>query len=86
MVVVQTSTKRAVWEDPVEWIVSTCPWKDSSKFESSAFQTIRPEDVGCDNTVAVTSSGNTLRPGHVEPSDPLVNPPTVHLVSLSRRQ
>ena len=68
---VQISAKRAAWEDPVEWIVSTCPWKE---FDITALQRIRPEDVGCDNTAAVTSSGNTfVRSGSVEPSDPLVN-------------
>ena len=75
---VQISAKRAAWEDPVEWIVSTCPWKE---FDITALQRIRPEDVGCDNTAAVTSSGNTfVRSGSVEPSDPLVNSQTVHLV------
>ena len=74
---VQSSNKRAAWEDPIDWIISTCPWKDSSKFESAAFQRIRPEDVRCDNaapSAAVTTSGNTfVQSGFVEPSDPLVN-------------
>ena len=73
------STKRAAWEDPVEWIVSSCPWKDCSDFESSALQRIRPEDVGYDSAVmpaAVSSSDYTSftsRTGAVEPSDPLVS-------------
>jgi len=77
----QASAKRAAWEDPVEWIVSTCPWKDSAKFDSSAFQRMRPEDVGCDNMAAASalmSSSNTfIRSGSAEPSDPLVNSSTM---------
>ena len=63
----------------MDWIISTCPWKDRPNFESSALQRIRPEDVGCDNmaaAAAVTSSGNSvMQSSSVEPSDPLVSLP-----------
>jgi len=83
VVVVQPSAKRAAWEDPVEWIVTTCPWKDCSTFDSFTLQRIRPEDVGCDNIAAVTTSGNTfMQSGSVEPSDPLVNAPiNIHKIT-----
>jgi len=73
----QASAKRSGWEDPVDWIMSTCPWKDRSDFDRSVLQRLKPEDVGCDNTTvaaaSVTSSGNSfMQPSFVEPSDPLV--------------
>jgi len=75
--VTQASAKRAGWEDPVDWIMSTCPWKDRSDFDRCALQRLRPEDVGCDNSAAaaaVTASGNSfIQPSSVESADPVVN-------------
>ncbi|ESO12616.1 hypothetical protein HELRODRAFT_62952, partial [Helobdella robusta] len=56
---IQTYGCRAVWEDPTDWIVRTCPWSSEA---STQFLHLRPEDVGYDMTQQqhslVTSNNN----------------------------
>ena len=47
---------RVSWEDPTDWIVSSCPCKDTNSLDWSSLLRIRTEDVGCDSPAAVPVS------------------------------
>jgi len=47
---------RASWEDPIDWIMSSCPWKEEKSLDWSSLLRIRTEDVGCDSPAAVSVS------------------------------
>ena len=49
---------RAAWEDPTEWIMSSCPWKDKNSIDWSSLFRIRIEDVGCDGPAVSVSALN----------------------------
>jgi len=81
---VQTYGVRAAWEDPTDWVLSTCPWKNSELSDMSSLMRIRPKDVGLDApTVPISSAamataaaaatpiGNTS--SVVDAPDPLVS-------------
>jgi len=45
---VQKYGPRVAWEDPTDWVVSSCPWKDKNSLDWSSLLRIRTEDVGCE--------------------------------------
>ncbi|XP_046655856.1 neuron navigator 2-like isoform X5 [Daphnia pulicaria] len=58
--------KRALWEDPTSWIISTYPWAQGSACD--ALMRLRPEDVGYDSATRSNSTSTSNKD-----RDPLVN-------------
>jgi len=57
---VQKYGSRAAWEDPTDWVISSCPWKDKMGVElESSLLRIRMEDVGCDGPAVSVSALNS---------------------------
>lgn len=56
---------RAAWEDPTDWIISSCPWRDkNSAPDWSSLLRIRTEDVGCDSVAVSVSALNSAADAH----------------------
>jgi len=66
---VQKYASRAAWEDPTDWVISSCPWKDKSSVDWSSLLRIRTEDVGCDSPAVLVStlSSTADAPGTLTP-------------------
>ena len=61
--VVQKYGSRAAWEDPTDWVMSSCPWKDKNSLDWSSLLRIRTEDVGCDSPAVSVSALNCAADG-----------------------
>jgi len=50
---------RTTWQDPADWVMSSCPWKDENSLDWSSLLRIRTEDVGCDSIPVSMSESNS---------------------------
>lgn len=71
---VQKYGSRATWEDPTDWVMLSCPWKDKNRVDWSSLLRIRTEDVGCDSpaTVSAASAADSQAPLTPEAAESLV--------------
>ena len=61
---VQKYGPRSAWEDPADWVMSSCPWKDKNSVDWSSLLRIRTEDVGCDSPAVSLSALNCAADAH----------------------
>ena len=43
------------WEDPTDWVISSCPWRDADSLDWSSLLRLRAEDVGHDGLAAAAA-------------------------------
>jgi neuron navigator 2 len=74
---IQTYGVRVPWEDPTDWVISTCPWTDQASTDFSGLLRIRPEDLGYENLAAssgiINSTTNARHTSSSEAQDPLMD-------------